>query len=194
MRHSSHNFFKTACYFESSLILIAIIIGWLTDIDPFLALYFSETAVFYGIIGTLPLLLLLLVTEYLPLKSLETIKNLLLKTLGENLHEYHWTDLLVLATIAGVSEEILFRGTLQPWLEQNLGFNNGLIISCVIFGLVHAVTPLYAILAGIISFYLGIALDFGENRNLLTPIIIHSLYDFFAFIVLMRSYSKENPL
>ena len=186
----SKDFFKTACYFESSLILVAIIIGWLTDVNPFLDLYFSELAIFYGILGTLPLFLLFLVTEQLSFKSVQDIRKLLLETLGSSFCHYHWADLFVLAAIAGIAEEILFRGALQPWLEQSIGMNTGLIVTSIIFGLVHAVTPLYALLACLISIYLGLSLDYGGSRNLLTPIIIHALYDFLAFIVLMRTYKK----
>ncbi|MDQ7090284.1 MAG: CPBP family intramembrane metalloprotease [Methylococcales bacterium] len=192
-KEKSKGFFKTACYFESSLVLIAIIIGWLTGINPFADLYFSELAVFYGIMGTLPLILLFLVTEKLPFESLKTIRELLSKTLGESLNRYDWADLWVLAALAGIGEEILFRGALLPWLEQSLGLDLALILSSLLFGLLHAVTPLYALLATLISFYLGLSLDYGESRNLLIPIIIHGLYDFFAFIVVIRAYRKNNP-
>jgi membrane protease YdiL (CAAX protease family) len=104
------------------------------------------------------------------------------------LHRYHWTDLFILAAIAGISEEILFRGVIQPWMESSWGLNTGLIGSSMLFGLVHAITPLYAVLAALVSIYLGLALDYGGERNLLTPIIIHGLYDFLAFLALMRSY------
>jgi len=46
-------FFKSACYFEASLIFVAVILGWIADIDPFQNIYFSETAVAYGLIGTI---------------------------------------------------------------------------------------------------------------------------------------------
>ena len=64
----------------------------------------------------------------------------------------------------------------------------GLIGSNIIFGLVHAVTPLYAVLAALVGIYLGLSLDYGGDRNLLIPVIIHGLYDFLAFVALMRVY------
>ncbi len=57
------NFFKTACYFEGSLILVAIVLGWIANIDPFENLHFSEDAVFYGLVGTLPLFIIFLVKK-----------------------------------------------------------------------------------------------------------------------------------
>jgi uncharacterized protein len=182
------HFFKKACTFEASLIIVAALLGWIAGIDPFENLAFSESAIAYGIIGTCPLLLLLLSLEQMHGNELVKIKKLLLETLGPSLHCYHWTDLFMLAAIAGISEEILFRGVIQPWIENAWGMTAGLIGSNIIFGLVHAVTPLYAVLATLVGIYLGLSLDYGGERNLLTPVVIHGLYDFLAFIALMRAY------
>ncbi|MCK5727965.1 MAG: CPBP family intramembrane metalloprotease [Methylococcales bacterium] len=189
---SSDHFFKTACYFEAFFVVTAVVLGWMTDINPFADVYFSETVVFYGLIGTLPLILLYFITEKMPFNSFKEIKKILLETMGGSLQKYHWTDLLVLATITGISEEVLFRGVLQPWLEQSLGMGIGLIVSSLVFGLLHAITPLYGLLATLISYYLGWSLDIGESRNLFTPIIIHTFYDFFAFMALVHSLSKKT--
>jgi hypothetical protein len=159
------------------------------DINPFANLYFSETALVIGVLGTLPLFMVFLATQYLPQHSFVTIRDLLLRTLAPQLHQRHWTDLLLLATIAGVSEELLFRGVLQPWITASWGFTTGLIVSNLIFGLAHAVTPLYALLVTIVGGYLSLSMTIGSDEsNLLIPIVIHSLYDFLAFITLMRLY------
>ncbi len=189
-------FFKSACLFESGLIVVAIILGWVADINPFATLHYSESAILYGVLGTMPLFLLFLILERITADSVVTIRRFLLESLGPALHRYHWSDLFILAAIAGISEEILFRGVLQPWLESAWGITAGLIGSNVIFGLVHAVTPLYAVLATVVGIYLGLALDIGGDRNLLIPIIIHGLYDFLAFLALLRSYRLsliKNP-
>ena len=182
------DFFKSACYFEASLILVAVFLGWVAGIDPFENIYFSETAIAFGLIGTAPLFLMFLALEKVQGESVVNIRKLLLNTLGPGLHRYHWTDLLILAAIAGVSEELLFRGVIQPWIETSWGISAGLILSNIVFGLVHAVTPLYAVLAALVGIYLGLSLDYGGERNLLTPIIIHGFYDFLAFVALMRAY------
>ena len=181
-------FFKSACYFEASLILVAVFLGWVANIDPFEHLYFSETAIAYGVIGTLPLFLMFLSLEKLQGESVVKIRKLLLNTLGPGLHSYHWSDLLILAAIAGIAEELLFRGVIQPWIENSWGITTGLIASNIVFGLVHAVTPLYAVLAALVGIYLGLSLDYSGDRNLLIPVIIHGLYDFLAFVALMRVY------
>ena len=123
--------------------------------------------------------------------AFQQVKRTLLETLAPSMHRYHWTDLFVLGAIAGITEEILFRGVIQPWMESSWGMTSGLIASSIIFGLVHAVTPLYALLATLVGIYLGLAMDYGGERNLLTPIIIHGLYDFLAFLVIVRTYRSN---
>ncbi|MFK5950050.1 MAG: CPBP family intramembrane metalloprotease [Methylococcales bacterium] len=186
------NFFKTACYFEGSLILVAIILGWIADINPFEYLFFSENALLYGLFGTLPLFFMFLATDHMEYAPVKQIRQILLDTLGPSLSRYKWADLFILAVIAGVSEEVLFRGVIQPWMENLWGMTAGLIASNILFGLVHAVTPLYAVLATGVGIYLGLFLDYGGTRNLFTPIVIHAVYDFLAFLVIMKIYRKSQ--
>jgi membrane protease YdiL (CAAX protease family) len=48
----------------------------------------------------------------------------------------------------------------------------------VLFGLLHLVTPTYAVLAALMGGYLGWL--YVRTGNLLVAIIVHALYDFFA--------------
>ena len=186
-----HSFFSSACFFEAALIPLAIFLGSIGSINPFSNIFFTETALANGVIGTIPLILIFLAFEQIQAKSVGNIRRLLLETLGPGLLDRHWTDLLILALIAGIAEELLFRGVIQPWIEQFWGVTAGLVISNCMFGLVHAVTPLYALLAGIVGIYLGLSLNYGTEKNLLVPIIIHGLYDFLAFVALIRMYRKS---
>jgi membrane protease YdiL (CAAX protease family) len=186
-------FYQSACLFEASLIVIAVALGWFVGINPFAGLSINNAAIFYGVVGTMPLFLLYMALQNINADSVVNIRRFLLETLGPALHRYDWSDLFVLAAIAGISEEVLFRGVIQPWMESFWGATGGLIGSNIVFGLVHAITPLYLVLATVVGIYLGLALDYGGERNLLTPIIIHGLYDFLAFIALMRAYRAGLP-
>lgn len=188
----SHDFFLKACCFEASLILVAMILGWVAGIDPFAKLIFSEAALLAGLIGTLPVILLFHLAELRQEESIKKIRRLLLETLGPSLHRQHWADLLMLAAIAGVSEEILFRGVIQPWLEAAWGIQLGMVICNILFGLAHAVTPLYTVLAFMIGVYLSLSMDYSGERNLLTPVLIHALYDFWAFLALVKAYRMNS--
>jgi len=174
------------------LALLALALGWLADLDPFASLIFSETAFGIGILATLPLVVLFFAMQQLDYPPLKKIRDLLLETLGARLAYRHWTDLLILAFIAGFAEEALFRGFLQPWLENGWGADVGLFGSNLLFALVHAVTPLYAVLAMLMGLYMGSMLDYGGERNLLVPMVIHTVYDFVAFVVILRDYRNRS--
>lgn len=189
---SSDGFFRAACYFEATLTLVAVLLGWLGNVDPFAYLNFDEQALAKGIVLTLPLVLLFFAMQQLRYGPLHEIRVLLLETLGSRLYRRHWTDIVILAAIAGFSEELLFRGALQPWLENAMGMTAGLLLSNVVFALVHAVTPLYALLAMLMGLYLGFSLDYGGERQLLTPIVVHGFYDFIAFVFILRDYRNSH--
>lgn len=191
-QQKTKNLFKAARWFESSLIAVAIFLGWMAGINPFAFLVFSERAIVFGLVGTLPLFLAFLAIRSLPLAAIQKITTLLLASIVPYLYQRHWTDLLVLAVIAGVAEELLFRGVIQPWMENSWGAGIGLIGSSILFGLLHAITPLYALLATSVSIYLGCSLDYGGERNLLTPIVIHSAYDYLVFLALIKTYKKQH--
>ena len=180
-----------ACWFESMLAVAALLLGWLLDIQPYADLRFTETAALLGVAGTLPLLLIFMGMQYLPIPAVKQIKNMIEGSLGQSLIQLHWLHLLILALVAGFSEELLFRGLLQPWLEKLINLSAALIISNLVFGLVHAVTPLYALFAILTGLYLGWSLDCQGERNLLIPMIIHTLYDFVAFLIILRNFRKH---
>ncbi|KJV05726.1 CPBP family intramembrane glutamic endopeptidase, partial [Methylocucumis oryzae] len=148
-----------------------------------------------GVLGTLPLLVMFFSLHQVSAPAIQQIRHLLLATLGPMLSPYSWPHLLLLGAIAGFAEELLFRGVLEPWLASNFGYIAGLLLSNLLFGLVHAVTPLYALLAGLVGLYFSVSMTFGGGYNLLTPMLIHGLYDFLAFIALVRMYrALEKPL
>jgi uncharacterized protein len=179
-------FYPFACLFESALAVLALVLGWLSDVRPVQALALSEQAATEGLLATLPLLLLFFLLRRLSYPPVQQIQRLLRETLGRPLLKRSWADLWLLAAIAGISEELLFRGWLQPWLEHFVEPAVAMWICNTVFALVHAVTPLYTVLAGLMGAYLSWCLDWGGERNLLRPIVVHGLYDFVAFMIIVR--------
>ncbi len=84
-----------------------------------------------------------------------------------------WRVALFLSLTAGIGEEILFRGVLQPWL--------GVWGQAVLFGLAHVGygTPLQVI----IPFLMGLGFGFLRKRgeSLITMMTAHTLYDLVSF-------------
>jgi membrane protease YdiL (CAAX protease family) len=185
-------FLRLATWFEGGLILLAYAIGWMVSVDPASHLALDPMALAWGVIGTIPLYIFFAVTYRFPKAGMQDIKRFLVEKLGPFLAGCGWPELLYLGFLAGISEEILFRGLLQPWLERDWGWAGGLVFSNMIFALVHWVTPLYALLAGLTGAYLGLSLDFGGERNLLTPILIHAIYDFLAFLAVAQTYRRRQ--
>jgi membrane protease YdiL (CAAX protease family) len=91
--------------------------------------------------------------------------------------------MLLIALLAGVGEELFFRGLLQPGLAGWTGAWTALILTSALFGVLHWITPAYAALAGLVGLYLGAFM--AVSGNLLVPILVHALYDFFALRYLL---------
>ena len=85
---------------------------------------------------------------------------------------------------AGVSEEILFRGVIQPGLTRWMPAGTALLITSVLFGLVHFASRSYALFATIMGCYLGML--FQLTGNLFAPMVTHATYDFVALIWVSR--------
>ena len=177
-----YDFLGAAILFEGCLIGVAAGLGWWFGIDPVSRLSWEGRGVAWGLAATIPMIGFFLVANRYPLGPLRNIKQFLLETLGPSLVACRWYDLLLVAAVAGIGEELLFRGVLHPWA--------GPVWSNVLFGLAHFITPTYALLAGLIGGYLGWLLD--QADNILAPIIAHGLYDFLAFLVVARECRKTQ--
>lgn len=188
---SRARFLKLATIFEGGLVLVAYGLGWLGGgIDPWANLRFDWQGVAYGVGATLPLYLMFMGSYRLPYQPVQQIKRFLVERMGPLLDSCRGYELVYLGLLAGVTEEALFRGVAQPMMESAFGPWLGLIGSNLLFALVHFITPLYALAAGVTGLYLGWTLDMGGERNLLIPILTHGCYDILAFRAVVKSYRE----
>jgi membrane protease YdiL (CAAX protease family) len=116
--------------------------------------------------------------------------NLVVEQLGPVLASRSAAQLALVATLAGLAEETLFRGVIQVGLTRVLPESAALVAASVAFGLAHFVTPTYAVLAGLAGLYLGSL--YQLQGNLLVPIVAHALYDFMALLYLVRRYRASQ--
>lgn len=145
-----------------------------------------------GIAATLPMLALywwLTVSTWPPLVELrETVERMV----RELFSTAKLPELATIAILAGVGEELLFRGVVQTGIAQLTNPTVGLVAGSLVFGALHAVSRLYFILATLIGLYLGwLLLEFGD---LTVPIAAHAFYDFVALTYLTRTFQDESPL
>jgi membrane protease YdiL (CAAX protease family) len=102
-----------------------------------------------------------------------------------------WTigELLLVSLLAGVGEELLFRGVLQPALAGSLGPWWALIAASLMFGLVHFLSVSYAVFATLMGVWLGVL--WIASGNLLVPIVAHAAYDFLTLVYVRRERARR---
>jgi membrane protease YdiL (CAAX protease family) len=130
------------------------------------------------------------------------IKTLMDKSITPLLQKSPLPALALLAAGAGYGEEAMFRGALLPLAMSALaaaGLDAGaaaavaLAATSVVFGALHAVTPLYfvwATAAGALFGYEWLA----TGGSLSACAATHALYDFIAFIAIVRAWGPQAPL
>ena len=180
-REQRDRFLTLAIAFEGGLALVAMVFGWWTDIHPLQQFSFEWWPALQGIGLAIPLFVAFLLFFRFPIGPLRQIRRALMETLGSELAVCRWWELLILAFVTGFSEEVLFRGLFQAWI--------GPLWSNILFGMLHWITPLYALLAGAIGALFSWSMQVTEN--LITPILTHTVYDFLAFLVVARATRKQ---
>lgn len=97
---------------------------------------------------------------------------------------YSWLHLACVAALAGVGEELLFRGFLQTWLDNSFAITWAILIASIIFGLLHYLSHAYFISATLMSIAFGVA--YCMTDSLLMVVVWHGVYDFIALLVLVK--------
>lgn len=177
--------------FEGGLMLVAFALGWLVGVHPTAELKWLPRDFGLGLLATLPMLLLLAACWLSRSQGLMQIRELLRDVLGPLLERCRLIDILFLSLLAGICEEVLFRGLVYQWIRP---FNPTLaiMVTSLLFGLAHAITPLYAMLAGFIGLYLTALMTVDPTPNLLIPITAHTTYDLVAFFMVLWDFRRNR--
>lgn len=89
-------------------------------------------------------------------------------------------------------EELLFRSWLLAGLEAfRLPAHVALVGSSIIFGMLHAYTKIYMLLASFAGLLLG-GMFLASGQNVLEPLVVHFLYDFCTILVMQRRWLAEE--
>src|SRR5690606_11261564 len=105
-------------------------------------------------------------------ESMRELRKLLQNVLV--FEDVRWSHAVSFGLLAGIPEEILFRGAIQPEL--------GLILTSILFGVLHAASRTYAIYAIIAGFYLGAIAAW--RGDLWAATAAHFFYDAGMFLML----------
>jgi len=175
---------------QSFLVVLAVIAASFLSVPNYglgQGFLLDEKSLQYGILSTLPLFGLAFVLDFVEdsVPQLQDVtkatQRSVLALMGGTRKPLIALGISVLmGTAAGLGEEMLFRGILQSKLSDSFGDLVALSSSAVIFGALHAVTPLYAGLAFLASLFFGEL--YLSSHNLAVPIICHGLYDIGALL------------
>lgn len=169
--------------------LSAMLFGISVSVTCFISLIFG-VSVFDGVPNALsdglagfavssPLLVGLLLLRSSRGRLAKKLWDVPAELLGPALSRSSQAGLLGIALMAGVGEELLFRGLMQNWLEP-AGLPVALIIPNVLFGLLHCVNAAYAVAAGVTGLYFSILLHFSPEVSLYSLMVAHAFYDYVA--------------
>ncbi|MDE0817403.1 MAG: CPBP family intramembrane metalloprotease [Pirellulaceae bacterium] len=146
----------------------------------------------FGLFATIPMLLSIVLTAMVPWRPLVELRELVQTKLAPFFRGMPSWALLLIAMGAGFGEEWLFRGFgiqgivwLLPgtWSPEVVQWTAILIVALV-FGAMHALTPMYFSMTLAIGIYLGYLVLLTDS--LLPAVVAHGLYDYIALLYIMR--------
>lgn len=169
--------------FEGGLLILGVLLGY------FLGQRFweGEAVTFRGLglgtLGSLPLLVLVIGLcesswgwgeqirrDFEPITALFKHSTIL--------------DIAFISFMAGLCEEVFFRGFGQNYLVEFVGLVPALIVASLIFGALHWISFSYFVFASVIGGYLGVL--YVWSGSLVVPITTHAVYDFVALVYATR--------
>jgi CAAX protease family protein len=174
---------------ELGLGVVGVAVAWFLDLSLAARMQLTPILFAAGVAATLPMLGWLAIAIHSRWKPLVEIRTLLEEILGNFLGDCTLRELALLALAAGLGEELLFRGALQPLLQRWTSPAMALFLASLLFGLAHAMSFTYFVLATLIGWYLGWVMVLSDS--LIPPIIAHGLYDYVAIWILRKRIKAE---
>lgn len=171
---------------EGVLVGLAWGLSYLLGIEPWQEVKVGWLALIWGVLAALPLLGGMVWSMHTRWSSFVQLRHFVQAYVVPLFANCSLWEMALIASLAGIGEELFFRGLLQTGLIRVSSLWLGLIITSLIFGLLHYISLLYALLAALIGLYLGLL--FIASNNLAVPMIVHALYDFVALVYLVRMH------
>ncbi len=179
-----------AVLFEGAVVVLAWGLGLLFDTPVVEQTFVTGPAIGLGVAATMPLFVGLYWTLHTKWHVMDRLRRIVDEQVVPLFAGCTVWEIATISILAGVGEEALFRGVIQTNLAGAMGVVPALLVTSVLFGLVHFVTSTYALMAGAIGLYLGVISVW--SGNLFVPMVVHALYDFVALMYLIR-YMRPVP-
>jgi hypothetical protein len=181
---------------EGGLAVLAVVLGWWLDCPPLDSFRWTLADACWGAAAAGLMLLLIPATLRLPIWPFSDVLRAVDELLVPMFRECRWIDLAVIAALAGLGEEMLFRGVIQAGVTARvggpLGIWVGLGVASLVFGLAHPFSSGYFVLTALMGLYLG-GIWIAFEGNLLVPAMAHGVYDFFALVYLVKVRRPPRP-
>jgi len=179
---------QSAVLIEGGLAVLAILIAWFSGIPLREMLVLKPLHFLIATVAIFPMLMFCRFVYTVPLKAVEFTRRFLHSVYRDFIRHCSVTQLLLVAIMSGIGEELLFRGVIQTTMIQWCGGETrgliiGITVTSLLFGLVHPINKLYVFLCFVIGIYLGLLFAWTGN-NLIVPIIIHTFYNFVVFLAM----------
>ncbi len=178
---------------EGGLLAGASFLGWMIDQPPLRHFAWTPQGALWGVAATVPLVLFLFLFLRWPIGPLQRIEQFSEEVVRPLLAPCSLIDLLGISVLAGLGEEMLFRGVLQGAFTNWFNVWVGVIVASLLFGVLHSITVTYAVLAAVMGAYMSCVYLYAD-RNLLAVIITHALYDFVVLLWLLRGPGAAEAL
>jgi len=174
---------RLAALAEGALVLVALAVGAMTGVAPFATLEWNARGLAAGMAATAPLLLGLWWCLHTRLPPVARLVRMVEERIAPLFAGSSPAEIVLVAGLAGLGEETLFRGVVQTALLDRCPTWAAVGISATLFGLAHFLSATYAVMAALVGAYLGwLHLASG---NLLVPIVAHAVYDLVALRILL---------
>jgi membrane protease YdiL (CAAX protease family) len=187
---------NTLCWalsFEVGLGVMALLLGKVFGVWPVQSLNWpvSTGVVGLGICAAFPLLWCMLHLRRLKLPAIVELNELVEQQVVPIFGKFSLIQLLMISAAAGWGEELLFRGFIQADLAQRFSPAAAILLSSLLFGMMHPFSRTYFALATATSVYLGWLFSLFET--IWVPILAHGVYDFLMLVVLTSRGSAKPP-
>lgn len=179
-----NRFVTMTLLFEACLALLGLVFGSWSNISWQPLVIVERRAILLGVGGGVGLFLTHLVLLY-PGGDANPLYRYVFKPFKESLltkiPSLHVEDMIFIAVLSGIGEEILFRG----WLQTQFG----IVVASVLFGLIHIWGKegigygLYAIGMGFVLGYL-----FQYTGSLWAPTLAHAINNFLGLLALEKDF------
>jgi len=203
--HQPSSLFWSVVWLEGGLVVLALVLAYFGLYDhqqPLRGLAWAgfATYFFWGVIFTIPLLLVLGLMHYTSFNWVLDLRRFAISEIRPLFAGLSVGQLAIIAIMAGLGEELLFRWSIQGGittiLEPRAGLLTaqliGLLVASILFALCHALSTAYIVLTLLVGIFLGWVMIY--TGSWIVPALSHALYDFVALLYLVNFSGSVDGL